>query len=48
MCWKQAFPEYGRGYGRVIESIEKLERDLPGLYYAGPGVSVHERSLFFL
>lgn len=35
MCWKKGFPEYGKDYGKVLEAIEKLEKDLPGLYYAG-------------
>eukprot|EP00897_Mesotaenium_endlicherianum_P005463 jgi/Mesen1/4945/ME000247S04227 len=35
VSWKQAFPEYGKGYGKVLDAIERLERDLPGLYYAG-------------
>ena len=35
VCWQKAFPEYGASYGFVLKAIEKVERDLPGLYYAG-------------
>lgn len=35
VCWQKAFPEYGVSYGSVLKAIEKVERDLPGLYYAG-------------
>lgn len=35
VLWKEAFPEYGIGYGKVLEAIKKLEKDLPGFYYAG-------------
>ncbi|KAL7140620.1 hypothetical protein ABFS83_08G001000 [Erythranthe nasuta] len=33
--WSKAFPLYGRKYGSVIEAIDKMEKDLPGLFYAG-------------
>ncbi|CAM8942069.1 unnamed protein product [Rhodiola kirilowii] len=33
--WSKAFPLYGKDYGLVLEAIEKLEADLPGLFYAG-------------
>ncbi|KAL3838924.1 hypothetical protein ACJIZ3_023515 [Penstemon smallii] len=29
--WSKAFPLYGRNYGSVIEAIDKMEKDLPGL-----------------
>ncbi|GMI86869.1 MATERNAL EFFECT EMBRYO ARREST 61 [Hibiscus trionum] len=33
--WSKAFPIYGRNYASVLEAIEKMERDLPGFFYAG-------------
>ncbi|KAL4369122.1 hypothetical protein GQ457_05G019270 [Hibiscus cannabinus] len=33
--WSKAFPMYGRNYASVLEAIEKMERDLPGFFYAG-------------
>ncbi|XP_022774276.1 protoporphyrinogen oxidase, chloroplastic/mitochondrial isoform X2 [Durio zibethinus] len=33
--WSKAFPLYGRNYASVVEAIEKMERDLPGFFYAG-------------
>ncbi|TYH76531.1 hypothetical protein ES332_D04G093400v1 [Gossypium tomentosum] len=33
--WSKAFPLYGRNYASVLEGIEKMERDLPGFFYAG-------------
>ncbi|KAK5835720.1 protoporphyrinogen oxidase, mitochondrial [Gossypium arboreum] len=33
--WSKAFPLYGRNYASVLEAIEKMERDLPGFFYAG-------------
>ncbi|KAK4483209.1 hypothetical protein RD792_010389 [Penstemon davidsonii] len=33
--WSKAFPLYGRNYGSVIEAIDKMEKDLPGFFYAG-------------
>ncbi|NP_001413364.1 protoporphyrinogen oxidase 2 [Spinacia oleracea] len=33
--WSKAFPLYGRNYDSVLRAIEKMERDLPGLFYAG-------------
>ncbi|KAG8384934.1 hypothetical protein BUALT_Bualt04G0169800 [Buddleja alternifolia] len=34
-CWSKAFPLYGHNYGSVIEAIDKMEKELPGLFYAG-------------
>lgn len=34
-CWSKAFPLYGRNYNSVIEAIDKMEKELPGLFYAG-------------
>ena len=33
--WSKAFPLYGHDYGSVIEAIEKMEKELPGYFYAG-------------
>ncbi|KAL6903604.1 hypothetical protein ACP4OV_004417 [Aristida adscensionis] len=33
--WRNAFPLYGRDYSSVLESIEKMEKNLPGFFYAG-------------
>ncbi|KAG8501304.1 hypothetical protein CXB51_003426 [Gossypium anomalum] len=33
--WSKAFPLYGRNYASVLEAIGKMERDLPGFFYAG-------------
>ncbi|KAJ7558341.1 hypothetical protein O6H91_04G034500 [Diphasiastrum complanatum] len=33
--WEKAFPRYDLGYQNILTSLEKLERDLPGLCYAG-------------
>ncbi|EFJ20080.1 hypothetical protein SELMODRAFT_271323 [Selaginella moellendorffii] len=33
--WEKAFPRYSIGYDNVLHSIQKLESDLPGLFYAG-------------
>ncbi|KAJ7974776.1 Protoporphyrinogen oxidase [Quillaja saponaria] len=33
--WSKAFPLYGHNYGSVLEAIEKMERNLPGFFYAG-------------
>ncbi|CAA6667815.1 unnamed protein product [Spirodela intermedia] len=33
--WSKAFPLYSRDYGLVLEAIERMERNLPGFYYAG-------------
>nr|XP_043615083.1 protoporphyrinogen oxidase, mitochondrial [Erigeron canadensis]XP_043615084.1 protoporphyrinogen oxidase, mitochondrial [Erigeron canadensis]XP_043615085.1 protoporphyrinogen oxidase, mitochondrial [Erigeron canadensis] len=33
--WSKAYPLYGRDYGLVMEAIEKMERELPGYFYAG-------------
>ncbi|XP_027351822.1 protoporphyrinogen oxidase 2 isoform X2 [Abrus precatorius] len=32
--WSKGFPLYGRNYGSVLEAIDKMERDLPGFFYA--------------
>ncbi|OAY70225.1 Protoporphyrinogen oxidase, mitochondrial [Ananas comosus] len=33
--WKSAFPLYGQNYDLVLEAIEKMEKNLPGFFYAG-------------
>ncbi|KAJ4841649.1 Pyridoxine/pyridoxamine 5'-phosphate oxidase 2 [Turnera subulata] len=33
--WSKGFPLYGRNYDVVVEAIEKLEKRLPGFFYAG-------------
>ncbi|KAH7518828.1 hypothetical protein FEM48_Zijuj09G0212800 [Ziziphus jujuba var. spinosa] len=33
--WKKAFPLYGYNYDSVIAGIEKMEKNLPGFFYAG-------------
>ncbi|KAL0377313.1 UNVERIFIED_CONTAM: Protoporphyrinogen oxidase, mitochondrial [Sesamum radiatum] len=33
--WSKAFPLYGRNYDSVISAIDKMEKDLPGFFYAG-------------
>lgn len=33
--WSKAFPLYGRNYGSVLEAIGKMEKNLPGFFYAG-------------
>ena len=33
--WSKAFPLYGWEYGSVVEAIEKMEKELPGYFYAG-------------
>ncbi|KAF8715165.1 hypothetical protein HU200_027720 [Digitaria exilis] len=33
--WRNAFPLYGRDYNTVLEAIEKMEKNLPGFFYAG-------------
>ncbi|GFP84921.1 protoporphyrinogen oxidase mitochondrial [Phtheirospermum japonicum] len=35
LYWSKAFPLYGHNYDSVIEAIDKMERDLPGFFYAG-------------
>nr|TKW05122.1 hypothetical protein SEVIR_7G155600v2 [Setaria viridis] len=32
--WRNAFPLYGRDYGSVLDAIEKMEKNLPGFFYA--------------
>ncbi|KAK6155277.1 hypothetical protein DH2020_009525 [Rehmannia glutinosa] len=34
--WSKAFPLYGHNYDSVIEAIDKMEKDLPGFFYAVP------------
>ncbi|KAL2320270.1 hypothetical protein Fmac_029239 [Flemingia macrophylla] len=34
-CWNKGFPLYGRNYGSVLEAIDKIEKDLPGFFFAG-------------
>ena len=33
--WGNAFPSYGHDYNSVLEAIEKMEKNLPGFFYAG-------------
>ncbi|KAK1266008.1 hypothetical protein QJS04_geneDACA016680 [Acorus gramineus] len=33
--WSKAFPLYGHDYDLVLKSIEKMEKNLPGFFYAG-------------
>ncbi|KAJ0973062.1 hypothetical protein J5N97_021021 [Dioscorea zingiberensis] len=33
--WRNAFPLYGHDYDLVLESISKMEQNLPGFFYAG-------------
>ncbi|KAL0735911.1 hypothetical protein Bca4012_012121 [Brassica carinata] len=33
--WNKAFPLYDRSYDSVMEAIDKMEKDLPGFFYAG-------------
>ncbi|KAK9272025.1 hypothetical protein L1049_002394 [Liquidambar formosana] len=33
--WSKAFPLYGHNYDSVLEAIEKMEKNLPGFFYAG-------------
>ncbi|XP_022133942.1 protoporphyrinogen oxidase, chloroplastic/mitochondrial [Momordica charantia] len=33
--WSKAFPLYGHNYDSVVKAIEKMEKDLPGFFYAG-------------
>jgi oxygen-dependent protoporphyrinogen oxidase len=46
--WQKAIPQYNLGYAKVIESIERLENDNPGLYicsnYRG-GISVGDTTI---
>ncbi|CAK8541130.1 unnamed protein product [Lathyrus sativus] len=41
--WSKGFPLYGHNYGSVLEAIDKMEKELPGFFYAGNhrgGISV--------
>ncbi|XP_010453540.1 PREDICTED: protoporphyrinogen oxidase 2, chloroplastic/mitochondrial [Camelina sativa] len=33
--WRKAFPLYESSYDSVMEAIDKMEKDLPGFFYAG-------------
>ncbi|KAL1352715.1 hypothetical protein AAHE18_06G188200 [Arachis hypogaea] len=33
--WSKGFPLYGRNYASVLQAIDKMEKDLPGFFYAG-------------
>lgn len=33
--WSKAFPLYGKNYDLVLEGIERMEKNLPGFFYAG-------------
>ncbi|CAL5191570.1 unnamed protein product [Lathyrus oleraceus] len=33
--WRKGFPLYGHNYGSVLEAIDRMEKDLPGFFYAG-------------
>jgi hypothetical protein len=33
--WKNAFPLYDKDYNLVLEAIGKMEKNLPGFFYAG-------------
>ncbi|RVW80271.1 Protoporphyrinogen oxidase, mitochondrial [Vitis vinifera] len=33
--WSKAFPLLGHNYDSVLEAIDKMEKDLPGFFYAG-------------
>lgn len=33
--WSKAFPLFGHNYDSVLEAIDKMEKDLPGFFYAG-------------
>ncbi|XP_062224826.1 protoporphyrinogen oxidase, mitochondrial-like isoform X2 [Phragmites australis] len=33
--WRNAFPLYGHDYSSILEAIEKMEKNLPGFFYAG-------------
>ncbi|CAH9105636.1 unnamed protein product [Cuscuta epithymum] len=33
--WSKAFPLYGRNYGSVLKAIDRMEENLPGIFYAG-------------
>ncbi|WOH05025.1 hypothetical protein DCAR_0624437 [Daucus carota subsp. sativus] len=35
LYWSKAFPLYGHDYNSVIGAIDKMEKDLPGFFYAG-------------
>ncbi|XP_010492222.1 PREDICTED: protoporphyrinogen oxidase 2, chloroplastic/mitochondrial-like [Camelina sativa] len=33
--WRKAFPLYDSSYDTVMEAVDKMEKDLPGFFYAG-------------
>lgn len=35
LYWSKAFPLYGLNYQSVVEAIDRLEKNLPGFFYAG-------------
>nr|QXF78614.1 mitochondrial protoporphyrinogen oxidase [Amaranthus retroflexus] len=35
LFWSNAFPLYGHNYNSVLRAIDKMEKDLPGFFYAG-------------
>ncbi|KAL3851010.1 hypothetical protein ACJIZ3_012892 [Penstemon smallii] len=39
--WSKTFHLYGRNYGSVIEAIDKMEKDLPGFFYAGDPLNLY-------
>jgi len=44
--WPRAIPQYVSGHQGVVESLQRLEKNLPGLHFAGSfrgGVSVSDR-----
>lgn len=35
LYWERAFPQYSLGYSSFLDSLKKMEMELPGLLYAG-------------
>lgn len=35
LYWSKAFPLYGLNYQSVVDAIDRLEKNLPGFFYAG-------------
>ncbi|VFQ97530.1 unnamed protein product [Cuscuta campestris] len=33
--WSKAFPLYDHNYGSVLEAVDRMEKNLPGFFYAG-------------
>lgn len=48
LYWSKAFPLYGHDYNSAIEAIDKMEKNLPGFFYAGNYYSHHRESSFFI